>query len=787
MIPDTRGRRTAALGALSKAASGAVALVAGLVLAGWVLDIPTLKSVLPGAVTMKANTAVAFIAAAVALWLLAAEPRDRRVRRVAHVFALGVAAVGLLTLCEYVFGWEFGLDQLLFREPPGAPGTFSPGRMAPTTALNFLLLGTALVVLDARPPHGRRLAEGLALTAALIAVLALIGYAYSVPALYGIAHYTSMALHTAVLFLLLCAGVLTSRRDGWLMAIVASEGAGGVIARRLLPVVIGIPLLLGWIRLQGQRAGLYSTEFGASVMVLVTVVLVSVAIFWSAAALNRMDAERKRAGDALRQSEERYRLLFHAGPVPAWVYDLKTLKFVAVNEAAVRKYGYERDEFLGMTIADLRPPEDVPALLEAVSQLAPGRVGGGTWRHRKKDGTLLEVEITSHALMFAGRPADLVLAQDITERKRVEEALRAGEEYARLVVDAAYDAFVAIDQEGVITGWNRQAESVFGWSSEEAIGRSLAETIIPEQYRDAHRRGLKHFLATGEGPVLNRVIDITAVRRSGAEFPVELTISPLRFGGRHIFTAFVRDVTERKQAEETLKRYAAELEAANSELDAFSYSVSHDLRAPLRAIDGFSRILLEDHRGALDAEGERLLGVVRTSTQRMGQLIDDLLTFSRISRKSLEAGPVDMRALVQAVAEDLRSGAAPHPADIVVGPLPPACGDGALLRQVWTNLVGNALKFSRTRPRPRVEVGSLDGTGETVFFVRDNGVGFDMEYAGKLFGVFQRLHRAEEFEGTGVGLAIVQRIVHRHGGRVWAEAEPDRGATFYFTLPVPEA
>ncbi len=228
----------------------------------------------------------------------------------------------------------------------------------------------------------------------------------------------------------------------------------------------------------------------------------------------------------------------------------------------------------------------------------------------------------------------------------------------------------------------------------------------------------------------------------------------------------------------------AELQAANRELETFSYSVSHDLRAPLRAIDGYARMLEEDHGPSLDAEATRLLSVIQKNTDRMGRLIDDLLTFSRLSRKQLESTVVDMTALARAVVEDVRRDAAGAGvrARVEIHPLPAARGDHTLVRQVWANLIGNALKYSRTRPEPRVEVGVVTTAGETAYYVRDNGVGFDMAYAGKLFAVFQRLHGAEQFEGTGVGLAIVQRVVHRHGGRVWAEAAPDAGATFYFTL-----
>ena len=225
------------------------------------------------------------------------------------------------------------------------------------------------------------------------------------------------------------------------------------------------------------------------------------------------------------------------------------------------------------------------------------------------------------------------------------------------------------------------------------------------------------------------------------------------------------------------------LSETNAELEAFSYSVSHDLRAPLRAIHGFARILLEDHSAGMDGEAKRVLGVIDENTRRMGQLIDDLLSFFRLGRKELETARVDMAELVRGVVEEVRRHAGDRPLEITVGSLPPARGDRNMLRQAVMNLLDNASKFTRKRAPGRIEVGHQDNGAEAVYYVKDNGAGFDPRYASKLFGVFQRLHRAEEFEGTGVGLAIVQRVVSRHGGRVWAEGKPDAGATFYFTLP----
>jgi light-regulated signal transduction histidine kinase (bacteriophytochrome) len=256
-----------------------------------------------------------------------------------------------------------------------------------------------------------------------------------------------------------------------------------------------------------------------------------------------------------------------------------------------------------------------------------------------------------------------------------------------------------------------------------------------------------------------------------------------------------KQIGERERAEEEVRKLnqdlelrAAELATANKELESFSYSVAHDLRAPLRAITGFSTMLLQDHANALDAEGRRVLGRITQGVQRMGQLIEDLLNFARIGRAEMNRSIIDMKAVAESVTETLRQDNPGRAVRVTVSPLPAARGDPALLRQVWVNLVANAFKFTRHRPEGVIEIGSYAREGENVYFVRDNGEGFDPQYAEKLFGVFQRLHSESEFEGTGIGLAIVQRVIQRHRGRVWAEGKPSAGAMFYFSMPAePEA
>ncbi len=425
--------------------------------------------------------------------------------------------------------------------------------------------------------------------------------------------------------------------------------------------------------------------------------------------------------------------------------------------------------------------------------IARGKVWHGEIKNRAKDGSFYWVDTTLVPFLDAeGRPRQYVaIRADITERKAAEERLRASTKEV-LDLKAALDehAIVAItDPRGKISYVNDRFCAISKYARVELIGQDH-RIINSGHHSKEFIRELWTTIASGKvwhGEIKNRAKD-------GGFYWVDTTIVPfLNDDGRpRQYVAIRADITERKAAEEAIRELNAQLEqrvsertqaleSANRELESFSYSVSHDLRSPLRAMDGFSQALIEDYGPTLPAEARHYLETIRTSSQRMGALIDDLLSFSRLSRQPVEKRAIATAPLVRAVWDELTAGQGDRYV-LRVDDLPSSEADPVLLRQVWINLLSNAVKYSANRPAPVIEVGSVLHKGVPAFYVRDNGTGFDMKYAHKLFGVFQRLHRAEDYEGTGVGLAIVQRIVHRHGGHVWAEGAPDCGATFYFTL-----
>jgi len=637
---------------------------------------------------------------------------------------------------------------------------------------------------------------------------------------------------------------------------------------------------------------------------------------------------QKAAAEALRESEARKTAILetsldaivsidHKGVVREW------------NSAAEKIFGYRREKALGQKLEALIVPTNLtekylPGLADymmtGVSSLI-GRPIEVIARRQNAEQFPIELALTQ----IPGRepPFFTAFIRDITDRKRAEEALRHSEARKAAVLETALDAIISMDEEGRVIEWNPAAERIFGYSRELALGRDMAELIVPKSNADLHRKGLAKFLQSGRGRLLGHRTEMMALRANGAEFPVELTITRIPGDGPHVFTTFVRDITERRRTEEALRKseerfrllvegvedYAiymldthgrittwnvgaerimgyraqeiigrrfhrfytpddvdrkkpdqalavataegrfqderwqvrkdgtqywasfvitalrdesgkltgfstiarditkrkhaedeirrlnaelerrvqertAELQAAYQEMEAFSYSISHDLRAPLIHIAGFVEMLKSDLGASIDEKSARHLQTICDSTESMGRMIADLLTFSRIGRAEMHKVRFSLGDTLKDVRRDLQAQTQNRKITWQVPELPEVYADPFLLRQALFNLVANALKYTRKRDEARIEITVETTDKEQILAVRDNGAGFDMKYASKLFGVFQRLHPSSEFEGTGIGLANVRRIIGRHGGRTWAEGAVEEGATFYFSLPI---
>jgi len=349
------------------------------------------------------------------------------------------------------------------------------------------------------------------------------------------------------------------------------------------------------------------------------------------------------------------------------------------------------------------------------------------------------------------------------------------------VLDSVPDAIVMVNAQGCIVLANQRAEELFGYLPGELLGQS-AEALLPERLRQAHAGHQENYFARPHQPPMGTGLELFGLRKDGSEFPAEISLNPVQTEDGAWTMSAIRDITDQKRIQEELKAKNAAVETANQELQAFSYSISHDLRAPLRAMDGFAGMLKKSLGPNPSQETEHSLKRIKENVTRMSLLIDGLLDFSTLTWVALTKKAVNPGEIAQDVFTGLTVSASDRRVDFEVSKLPGCQADAMLLRQVFTHLLSNALKFTRDRDSAVIRLGCREENGEHVYFVRDNGAGFDMEYAGKLFRVFQRLHSPSEFEGTGVGLAIVQRIIQRHGGRIWAEAQTDRGATFYFTL-----
>lgn len=463
-----------------------------------------------------------------------------------------------------------------------------------------------------------------------------------------------------------------------------------------------------------------------------------------------------------------------------------TGEILYVNSEAELMFDYGRGELLGQSVEILVPGrfhQTHRYQREQFSAKGCARPmhSGLELRALRRDRSELSVEISLNPIQTAQGTVILTAIRDIGERKRTEARFRQ-------LLEAAPDAIVVTDESGKIVLVNAQVAKLFGYEPYELHGKEI-EVLVPERFRGRHSSDRRSYCASPQVRPMGAGIDLFARHKDGHEFPVEISLSPLETKDGVLVLSAIRDITDRKTVESKIRRLNAELEhsnaellIANKELESFSYSVAHDLRAPLRAIDGFSLALLEDCRERLGPDDMSHLERVRAAAARMGELIDDMLNLARTVRCELTYTRVDLGRIAREIMVQLQNADPQRNVTWSISSDLLADGDPILLRAVLENLLGNAWKFTSKQSCARIEFASKTEERQTVYFVRDDGAGFDMQYADKLFGVFQRLHDRRQFPGTGVGLATVQRIIRRHGGKIWAEGAVGHGATFYFCL-----
>lgn len=625
-----------------------VAFTALTTLTGWAFDIELFKRIFQDAVAMNPATAVAFLLSAFSFLLLNTPIRTKKRDIAGQAIAWAILLIGANVFLGYAFNFDIRVDRILFSAKLDIEvSSFPYNRMALSTSFCFMLAGVALLLLHRKLGNWVP-TQNLAIVIAIFGLYSMMGYLHNVKDFYDSSHLITMAIHTAVCFFLLSIALLFAHPTEGIMATFTSPHAGGIVARKFTPPTILLPIIAAYLHDNVVNQSINPNYIFTIITVIAFIVGFLLIIYYHAISLNFWDIRRKNMEQELLESEARYRNLFNFAPYPMWIYDIESLKFLEVNQTAIKKYGYSLSEFLNMSLTDIRPAEEIPRLIKNVKKRTRKIERTSGWKHRLRDGRLIDVEITSQFITRNGREARLVIAQDITKRLRT----------------------------------------------------------------------------------------------------------------------------------------AAQIQALNKELEAFTFSVAHDLRAPLRIIDGYTEIVKEDYANIMDEEGKRLLNIIGNNAKQMGSLIDDLLNLSRIGRLSMNFSINDINDLIQTVIMEQRILNQGRHINIHVANIKPAYCDGLLIKSVLTNLISNAIKYSKHQDVSTIHIGSYTSMGENIYFIKDNGVGFDMKYADKLFGVFQRLHKPTEFEGTGVGLAIVHRIITKHDGRVWAEAEENKGATFYFSLPL---
>lgn len=772
---------------LAQSCSALTILIGGVGMMGWLSGSATLKSVLPGLVRMKWNTAVGLSLAGFSLLLLLRAESGWR-PRLARLCALCTALIGLLTLSEYILGWDLRVDQLLFRDIPDSINPY-PGRPGPNTAFCLLLTGASLLMHRVRV---RRLwpAELLALGVLVVAFTALVGYIYSAAALYRIASFTGMALNTAIAFIVLSLGLLTSHREYSVAGLLADKGPGGVMLRRLLPASLIVLLMLGYFRVQGQNAGYVDTAFGTALHSTVGTIIIGLLIWWNARAIQRLEQEREHIAANARVAERQsshLAAIVESSDDAIISNDLNGM-ITSWNKGAEKLFGYTAEEVIGKSITILFPPDRMDEEARVMGCIRRGeKISHYETVRLRKDGSLMEISLTVSPLR--NEAGEIIgaskISRNITEQKRAEKALIESEErFAKAFNASPIVLTISSLRTGKLIEVNDTFVKTTGFSREEAIGQTTLELGLWKRPED---REAELGVVRQRGQVRDQEYQFQT--KSGRELTGLLSAERIELDGEPVALTVIRDITEEKRLMERERTLRLQAEEANRLKDEFLSTVSHELRTPLNHMLGW--IVMMRGGRLTPQQTDDALETIERNARAQNRLIEDLLDVSRIitGKLQIELRPVEIVNVLHSAVTSARPAANARGIELRLETESKnslvVLGDPDRLQQIAWNLVSNAIKFTPEGGRVQIRLDRVDTHVEIA--VADNGLGINPEFLPYVFDRFRQEDGgvSRQFGGLGLGLAIVRHLVELHGGTVQADsAGLGQGATFTVSLPV---
>ncbi|MEO8822894.1 MAG: PAS domain S-box protein [Ginsengibacter sp.] len=784
--------------------TGMVLISGILAFAAWAFDITIIKHPFKGWVAMNPTTALCFVLSALSLGFLADNNKKAHKQKVGIFLAYIVLAVGFIKLCSLIIGIDIPVDSLIFSNKMNHDivGNFS-NRMAPNTSLGFLITGVGLLFLKGESVKTKMYPHYAALLIGILSLLSLLGYLFNVAPFYGFMTYIPMAFQTAFCFLMMALALFFVEPEKGFLNEITGNRSGAILARKLIPAVIIIPVVLGLLRTHIINTGLVSREIavtlGVSVYILIFLVLVMIITY----ELNRKDAVQQGIEDTLRNSlqevsEYKNELQNQSQAISQTnaiiEFDIEG-NILAANENFLNLFGYSLDEIKGKHHRILLMQEQANTIEDQHfwEDMKMGEFHIGEFERKTKEGKTIWISGSYNKVYdVEGRIVKVLkIVRDITVRKNLETEIKQFNESLQETVrkktkeaiekERQYRFLLQNMREGIqVIGFdwryvyvNNSAVTQSKFSGKELLGHTMME-----KYPGIENTDMFKTLQTCMKERVAKIIENDFFFPDGTKECFELSIQPVPEG---LFILSM-DITARKKSQEKLAEYTASLKSSNKELERFAYVASHDLQEPLRMVSSFLNLLEVRLEDKLDETDRRYINFAVDGAKRMKTLIQDLLLYSRVGTNKENFVLVNLNVVMEYVKKVLEVEINKTHAVIKVNPLPAIKLNSSLINQLFVNLITNALKYHDQNP-PEIEIGCNEDREKWVFYVKDDGIGIDPKFFEKIFVIFQRLHSKSEYSGTGIGLAICKKIIDIHKGKIWVESLPEKGSTFYFTIP----